>query len=97
MFDCKLIVDVAISRGKTQPLKRDRLQGAMVLQVIAEGMQLLKYDCLLTVTFENVERWLKELRDHADSNIVIMLVGNKSDLRHLRSVQTDDAQVCVIS
>jgi Ras-related protein Rab-11A len=39
-----------------------------------------------------VERWLKELRDHADSNIVIMLVGNKSDLRHLRSVQTDDAQ-----
>ena len=40
-----------------------------------------------------MERWLKELRDHADSNIVIMLVGNKSDLRHLRSVQTDDAQV----
>ena len=33
------------------------------------------------VTFDNVERWLKELRDHADSNIVIMLVGNKCDLR----------------
>lgn len=49
--------------------------------------------CNNAVTFENVERWLKELRDHADSNIVIMLVGNKSDLRHLRSVQTDDAQV----
>ncbi len=47
---------------------------------------------LRAVTFENVERWLKELRDHADSNIVIMLVGNKSDLRHLRSVATDDAQ-----
>ena len=45
-----------------------------------------------TVSFDNVERWLKELRDHADANIVIMLVGNKSDLRHLRSVQTEDAQ-----
>lgn len=45
------------------------------------------------VTFENVERWLKELRDHADSNIVIMLVGNKSDLRHLRSVTTEESQV----
>lgn len=44
------------------------------------------------MTFENVERWLKELRDHADSNIVIMLVGNKSDLKHLRDVQTDVAQ-----
>ena len=52
-----------------------------------------KYTNSPAVTMENVERWLKELRDHADSNIVIMLVGNKSDLRHLRSVQTDDAQV----
>lgn len=43
------------------------------------------------VTYENVERWLKELRDHADANIVIMLVGNKSDLRHLRSVTKEDA------
>jgi small GTP-binding protein len=44
------------------------------------------------MTFENVDRWLKELRDHADHNIVIMLVGNKSDLRHLRAVATDDAK-----
>lgn len=33
------------------------------------------------VTFDNVERWLKELREHADQAIVVMLVGNKSDLR----------------
>eukprot|EP00064_Thunnus_orientalis_P010717 superscaffoldBa00001481_g10744 len=44
------------------------------------------------LTYENVERWLKELRDHADNNIVIMLVGNKSDLRHLRAVPTDEAR-----
>lgn len=43
-------------------------------------------------TYENVERWLRELRDHADQNIVIMLVGNKSDLRHLRSVPTEEAK-----
>jgi GTPase SAR1 family protein len=47
------------------------------------------------VTFEHVERWLKELRDHADASTVIMAVGNKSDLRHLRSVQQDEAQVRV--
>lgn len=40
-----------------------------------------------------MQRWLKELRDHADSNIVIMLVGNKSDLRHLRAVTTDAAKI----
>uniref|UniRef100_A0A8C7CK90 Ras-related protein Rab-25 n=1 Tax=Oncorhynchus kisutch TaxID=8019 RepID=A0A8C7CK90_ONCKI len=47
---------------------------------------LLVYDIAKHLTYENVERWLKELRDHADNNIVIMLVGNKSDLRHLRAV-----------
>ena len=39
-----------------------------------------------------MSRWLKELRDHADSNIVIMLIGNKTDLKHLRAVATEDAQ-----
>uniref|UniRef100_A0A453MB03 Ras-related protein Rab11C n=1 Tax=Aegilops tauschii subsp. strangulata TaxID=200361 RepID=A0A453MB03_AEGTS len=38
------------------------------------------------------ERWLSELRNHADSNIVIMMVGNKSDLNHLRSVQEEEGQ-----
>eukprot|EP00012_Vannella_robusta_P009819 CAMPEP_0206191448 /NCGR_PEP_ID=MMETSP0166-20121206/5373_1 /ASSEMBLY_ACC=CAM_ASM_000260 /TAXON_ID=95228 /ORGANISM="Vannella robusta, Strain DIVA3 518/3/11/1/6" /LENGTH=216 /DNA_ID=CAMNT_0053607763 /DNA_START=44 /DNA_END=694 /DNA_ORIENTATION=+ len=52
---------------------------------------LLVYDISKQVTFENVERWLNELRDHADSNIVIMLVGNKSDLKHLRAVSTEEA------
>ncbi|CAG8561167.1 5488_t:CDS:2, partial [Diversispora eburnea] len=40
---------------------------------------LLVYDIAKHLTYENVNRWLKELRDHADSNIVIMLVGNKTE------------------
>ena len=51
---------------------------------------LLVYDISKHQTYENVTRWLKELRDHADTNIVIMLVGNKSDLRHLRAVPTEE-------
>ncbi|KAL6632707.1 GTPase [Neocallimastix californiae] len=53
---------------------------------------LLVYDIAKQVTYENVNVWLKELRDHADSSIVVMLVGNKSDLGHLRAVSTDDAK-----
>jgi len=40
-------------------------------------------------TFENVEKWLKQIRDHAKPGIVVMLVGNKSDLK--QAVQTKDA------
>jgi small GTP-binding protein len=53
---------------------------------------LLVYDISKHTTFESVEKWLKELRDHADPSIVIMLVGNKSDLRHLRNVPTEEAK-----
>jgi Ras-related protein Rab-11A len=52
---------------------------------------LLVYDISKHPTYDSVERWLRELRDHADTNIVIMLVGNKSDLRHLRAVPTEEA------
>lgn len=52
---------------------------------------LLVYDISKHASFESCERWLKEMRDHADANIVIMLVGNKSDLRHLRAVSTEEA------
>ena len=46
---------------------------------------------LFSNSFENIERWLTELRQHADSNITIMLVGNKSDLKHLREIPEDRA------
>ncbi|OIW20577.1 hypothetical protein TanjilG_15382 [Lupinus angustifolius] len=52
---------------------------------------LLVYDVSKHITFENVERWLNELRYHTDANTVIMLVGNKADLRRLRAVATDEA------
>ncbi|KAI9298753.1 rab11 protein [Neoconidiobolus thromboides FSU 785] len=53
---------------------------------------LLVYDVTKHTTFENVTRWLKELRDHAEPNIVILLVGNKCDLRHLRSVSAEEGK-----
>ncbi|KAB2089357.1 hypothetical protein ERO13_A03G046100v2 [Gossypium hirsutum] len=53
---------------------------------------LLVYDITKRQTFDNLQRWLRELRDHADSNIVIMMAGNKSDLTHLRTVSEEDGQ-----
>lgn len=53
---------------------------------------LLVYDVTRHATFENAERWLRELRDHTDPNIVVMLIGNKSDLRHLIAVPTEDGK-----
>ncbi|CAD5193585.1 unnamed protein product [Musa acuminata subsp. malaccensis] len=53
---------------------------------------LLVYDVTRHTTFENVSWWLRELRDHTDPDIIIILIGNKSDLRHLIAVPTEDGK-----
>jgi len=52
---------------------------------------LLVYDITKETTFENLEKWLKELLNFSEPNAVIMLVGNKCDLRNLRQVKVEDA------
>merc|ERR1719201_1424167 len=41
---------------------------------------LLVYDVTRQPTFQNCLKWLEELKQNAEPNIVIMLVGNKVDL-----------------
>ncbi|KAL3323609.1 hypothetical protein AABB24_037989 [Solanum stoloniferum] len=53
---------------------------------------LLVYDITKRQTFDHIPRWLEELRAHADKNIVIMLIGNKTDLEDQRAVPTEDAK-----
>ncbi|KAM1018080.1 hypothetical protein ACFX2C_039743 [Malus domestica] len=53
---------------------------------------MLVYDITKPQSFDHVTKWLEELRAHADNNIVVMLVGNKSDLGTLRAVPSEDAK-----
>mmetsp|Transcript_34611 Transcript_34611/g.84722 ORF Transcript_34611/g.84722 Transcript_34611/m.84722 type:complete len:211 (-) Transcript_34611:169-801(-) len=56
---------------------------------------LLVYDVTKKATFQNCTKWLDELRQNAEPDIVIMLVGNKVDQVDKdpanRAVQTDEA------
>ncbi|KAK4362047.1 hypothetical protein RND71_017288 [Anisodus tanguticus] len=54
---------------------------------------LLVYDITRRATFENLKRWLHELREYGSSDMVIVLVGNKSDLANsTREVNIEDGQ-----
>ncbi|KAI0985269.1 hypothetical protein GJ496_000152 [Pomphorhynchus laevis] len=53
---------------------------------------LLVYNVTSRQSFESVPRWLSELKDNAESHIVIMLVGNKIDLDYLRVVETAEGR-----
>nr|GMD82138.1 ras-related protein RABA6a-like [Ipomoea batatas] len=53
---------------------------------------LLVYDITRRVTFENIRKWLVELKEFGSSEMVVVLVGNKSDLGNSREVKTEDGQ-----
>ena len=53
---------------------------------------LLVYDITRRDTFQHLTRWLEEAKQHAQENMVILLIGNKNDLDHKRAVSTEEGQ-----
>jgi GTPase SAR1 family protein len=42
---------------------------------------LVVYDITKYESFENVRKWIEGIREHASPYVVIVIVGNKLDLR----------------
>lgn len=53
---------------------------------------LLVYDVSKRDTFENINRWINELRMNGDKNLIVIIVGNKSDLTEEREVSTQEGE-----
>eukprot|EP01031_Cornospumella_fuschlensis_P025655 gene25655-30986_t len=53
---------------------------------------ILMYDITRRETFTNLHRWLEEAKHNSNPDMVIMLVGNKTDLQHKRAVSTQEGQ-----
>ena len=53
---------------------------------------LLVYDITRRETFNHLANWLEDARQHANPNMTIMLIGNKSDLTHRRAVSTQEGE-----
>eukprot|EP01012_Entosiphon_sulcatum_P058504 TRINITY_DN82586_c0_g1_i1.p1 TRINITY_DN82586_c0_g1~~TRINITY_DN82586_c0_g1_i1.p1 ORF type:complete len:225 (+),score=38.59 TRINITY_DN82586_c0_g1_i1:31-705(+) len=54
----------------------------------AKGAMLV-YDITNQSSFDNIPTWLQELKQHVPPSTVLMLVGNKCDLEHLRVVKKE--------
>lgn len=53
---------------------------------------LLVYDITRRDSFQHLSRWLEEAKQHANEQMVILLIGNKNDLEHRRAVSTAEGQ-----
>ncbi|XP_058426292.1 ras-related protein Rab-26 isoform X2 [Diceros bicornis minor] len=53
---------------------------------------LLLYDVTNKASFDNIQAWLTEIQEHAQHNVVLMLLGNKVDSAQERVVKREDGE-----
>ncbi|XP_021354786.1 ras-related protein Rab-26-like isoform X6 [Mizuhopecten yessoensis] len=53
---------------------------------------LLLYDVTNKASFDNIRAWLGEINEYAQEDVVIMLLGNKSDSTADRVIRTEDGE-----
>ncbi|XP_075033996.1 ras-related protein Rab-37 isoform X4 [Mixophyes fleayi] len=53
---------------------------------------LLLYDITSKTSFENIRAWLTEVHEFSNKDVVIMLLGNKSDVTNGRVIRTEDGE-----
>ena len=85
-------------RGKTINLQiwdtagQERYRAITSSHYRGAAASILVYDIAKSVTFKNVRRFLHDILENTDENAPIFLVGNKSDLKHLREVEFAEAK-----
>ncbi|EAR82677.1 Rab-family small GTPase (macronuclear) [Tetrahymena thermophila SB210] len=53
---------------------------------------ILVYDITQTPSFTNLQQWLQDIKLQAEPDVVITLIGNKTDLESSRMVSTEQGQ-----
>merc|ERR1711988_820683 len=81
---CKLQIWDTAGQEAFRSITRSYFRGAAVA--------LLVYDITRRDTFNHLTTWLEDARQHSNSNMVIMLIGNKSDLEARRDVKKEEGE-----
>jgi small GTP-binding protein len=57
----------------------------------AKGV-IVVYDICRKITFDNLDKWIDDFRSKADQDAVILIVGNKSDSKDKREVNSEEGK-----
>ena len=68
--------------------RSDRLRARTTGELLARCSSTTSHDAKPV----HLTSWLDDARQHSNSNMTIMLIGNKSDLEHRRAVSTEEGQ-----
>jgi Ras-related protein Rab-11A len=52
---------------------------------------MVVYDISKRSTFDNIDKWISELKNSGDEDVFILIVGNKCDLEEQREITQEEA------
>mmetsp|Transcript_10837 Transcript_10837/g.21185 ORF Transcript_10837/g.21185 Transcript_10837/m.21185 type:complete len:217 (+) Transcript_10837:350-1000(+) len=56
------------------------------------AVALLVFDVTSRVSYSHINSWVREIKSNSSDNTIVCLVANKTDLAHLRTVSSAEAQ-----
>jgi GTPase SAR1 family protein len=49
------------------------------------------YDITSYDSYRNIKKWMREVKDYSENGVLLILIGNKSDLKDHREVGYEEA------
>eukprot|EP00494_Astrolonche_serrata_P026522 UN26784 len=71
---------------------QERFRSLIPSYIRDSSVAIIVYDTTNKDSFNNTSKWIEEVRQERGEDVVIMLVGNKTDLESSRQVQTADGE-----
>ncbi|XP_023868992.1 ras-related protein Rab-37 isoform X1 [Salvelinus sp. IW2-2015] len=69
-----------------------RTHGCVRLSAFLSSALLLLYDITSKSSFDNIRAWLTEVHEYAQKDVVIMLLGNKTDMAGERVIKREEGE-----
>jgi Ras-related protein Rab-6A len=70
---------------------QERFQSVIPIYIKDSSISIVVYDVTDQKSFDNIEKWVTEIRNIRGENADIIVVGNKTDLTENRKVSKEDA------
>ena len=69
---------------------QERFRSLIPSYIRDSSVAVIVYDLTNPTSFQNTRKWLNDVRSERGNDVVIILVGNKTDLSDSRQVSTDE-------
>ncbi|XP_055351813.1 ras-related protein Rab-6A-like isoform X2 [Paramacrobiotus metropolitanus] len=71
---------------------QERFRSLIPSYIRDSTVAVIVYDITNATSFQQTSKWIEDVRNERGNDIIIMLVGNKSDLADNRQVETEEAE-----